>query len=238
MSTHTPTSTAEITRPNPAKTLPSMVANPELLEYMNAMSLHQSPSQLALRVVVNSHPAGGMSASPDESQYLAWMVKLIGAKRVIEVGVFLGATTLAIAEALPADGKIVALDVSEEFTSVGAKFWEAAGVRDKIDLRLAPGVDTLKALIDANEAGTYDMAFIDADKSNYDHYFEHCLTLLRAGGVIAIDNVFFHARTLDESRQDPDTVAIRTLNKKLFSDSRVDITTLPIADGVTLCRKL
>jgi len=179
-----------------------------------------------------------MSSSPDESQFLAWLIKLTGAKKIIEVGVFVGATTLAIAEALPADGKIVALDVSEEFTSVGAKFWAAAGVDHKVDLRIAPAVDSLKNMIESGEAGTYDFVFIDADKNNYDQYYEHSLTLLKPGGIVAVDNVFWHGKVIDESVTDPDTIAIRVLNQKISIDKRVDISMLPIADGLTLARKL
>jgi len=229
MSTHTNSS---------AKTAPSIVKTPALFEYLIAHSLKRSPAQAALYEEVKVHPRGEMCASPDESQFLAWLTKLIGAKKVIEVGVFLGYTTLAIAEALPKDGKLVALDVSEEFTSVGTKYWTQAGVKENIDLRIAPAVDSLKAMVDSGEAGTYDLAFIDADKVSYDAYYEYCLTLLKPGGVIAVDNVFRDGEVLDEKTDNEGTIAIHVLNQKIVKDNRVDITMLPLADGLTLARKL
>jgi len=221
-----------------AKVVPTITEFPELMEYLNEHSLHLTPAQQALRQAVQNHRLGIMSASPDESQYLGWLAKLIGAKKVIEVGVFLGATTLSIALALPEKGTVVALDVNNEFTSVAEQFWNEAGIRSKIDLRIGPAVDALDKMVSQKEeVGTYDLAFIDADKTNYDAYFEKCLTLVRVGGVIAVDNVLFHGGVLQD-KPDANTQAIKDINKKLVNDPRVDMVMLPIADGLTLCRKL
>lgn len=221
------------------KVKPSIVDCPQLQRYMEHISLRSTPAEDELAKAVSEHPRGIMAATRDESNFLAWLAALLGAKKVIEVGVFLGATTLAIAQALPEDGKIIALDVSEEFTSIGAKYWKDAGVAHKIDLRIQPAVESLQALTEnASELNSFDLAFIDADKSNYDSYYELCLKLVRPGGVVAVDNVFFHGTVLDPSIQAKDPLAIRAINEKIRLDKRVAIATIPCADGVTLCRKL
>ena len=170
---------------------------------------------------------------------MALLVKLIGARRTIEVGVFTGYSALAVALALPDDGHVLACDVSDEFTRVGKPYWKRAGVADKIDLVLEPALTTLDARLAAGEAGRYDFAFIDADKSNYDGYYERCLRLLRAGGLIAIDNTLWSGRVAEpvDPKKDADTAALQALNLKLRDDSRVDISLLPIGDGLTLARK-
>ena len=167
---------------------------------------------------------------------MALLVKLIGARRTPEIVVFTGYSALAVALALPQDGCIVACDVSEEFTDIGRTYWEKAGVAAKIDLRLAPAVDTLDSLIAAGQSGSFDFAFIDAAKTSYDAYFERCLTLLRQGGLIAIDNVLWGGHVARPA-EDDDTAAIQALNRKLHSDARVDLSMLPISDGLTLARK-
>jgi caffeoyl-CoA O-methyltransferase len=166
-------------------------------------------------------------------------VKLIGARRTIEVGVFTGYSALAVALALPSDGRILACDVSEEFTRIGRPFWDRAGVVGKIELVLQPATQTLDERLAAGEAGSYDFAFIDADKSSYDAYYERCLKLLRNGGLIAIDNVLWSGRVADkvDPVQDADTAALQVLNDKLVRDERVDLAFLPLSDGVTLARK-
>ena len=182
-------------------------------------------------------PAHRMQVSPEQGAFMQLLVKLLGARWTLEVGTFTGYSALVVAEALPDDGRVIACDVSEEWTSVGRPFWERAGVADKIDLRLKPAVDTLEELIASGDAGSFDFAFIDADKVNYDAYYERCLTLLRRGGVIGIDNVLWGGRVADERVRDDDTRAIRALNAKVNTDDRVDATMLPIGDGLTLAVK-
>lgn len=165
------------------------------------------------------------------------LVRLIGAKRTLEVGVFTGYSSLAVAMALPEDGQIIACDVSEEWASIGRRYWQKAGVGHKIALNLGPATDTLQKLLDQGGADQFDFAFIDADKENYDTYYERCLQLVRVGGLIGIDNVLWGGSVIDDERQDADTKAIRALNKKLHGDERVDISLVPIGDGLTLLRK-
>jgi predicted O-methyltransferase YrrM len=178
-----------------------------------------------------------MQISPEQGQFMALLVKLIGAKKTLEVGVFTGYSSLVVALALPADGKIVACDVSEEYTSVARRYWQQAGVADKIDLHIAPALETLDNLLTAGERETFDFAFIDADKGNYDNYYERCLELIRPGGLIAIDNVLWSGKVADTEIQDNQTNKIRALNRKLHEDSRITLSLVPIADGLTLAMK-
>jgi predicted O-methyltransferase YrrM len=190
-----------------------------------------------LRDETGRMPRGGMQISPEQGQFMALLVELIGARRAIEVGVFTGYSSLRVALAMPADGKLVACDVSEEFTNVARRYWREAGVESKVDLRLGPALATLNALIAEGGRGTYDFAFIDADKSNYDGYYERCLELVRAGGLIAVDNTLWSGAVADPSQQDPDTRAIRELNAKIPDDPRVSSSLVPIGDGLLLARK-
>ncbi|MCY3623003.1 MAG: class I SAM-dependent methyltransferase [Gammaproteobacteria bacterium] len=178
-----------------------------------------------------------MQVSPEQGAFMQLLVRLLGARRTLEVGTFTGYSALVVAEALPDDGRLIACDVSEEWTAIGRPFWERAGIAEKIDLRLKPALDTLDELIAAAEADSFDFAFIDADKANYDDYYERCLTLLRRGGVIGIDNVLWGGRVADERARDEDTRAIRALNLKVNADERVDAAMLPIGDGLTLALK-
>jgi caffeoyl-CoA O-methyltransferase len=207
-----------------------------LYDYLLDHSLREHPAQAALREATRTHRYAGMQISPEQGQFMALLVKLIGARRTIEVGVFTGYSALTVALALPDDGRLLACDISDEFTRVGRPFWQQAGVAHKIDLRLAPALDTLDAQIAAGAAGSFDFAFIDADKTGYDAYVERCLTLLRPGGLIAIDNVLWDGAVARPS-SDADTVALQALNTKLHHDERVDLSLLPIADGLTLARK-
>lgn len=186
------------------------------------------------RAATRAHP---MQISPEQGAFMALLVRLLGVKRVIEVGTFTGYSALVVAEALPDDGRLIACDVSEEWTAVGRPFWQRAGVAEKIDLRLAPAAETLDDLLAAGDAGAFDFAFIDADKANYDTYYERCLALLRTGGVVGIDNVLWGGRVANEKADDADTRAIRALNAKVRDDSRVDVAMLPIGDGLTLAVK-
>ena len=207
-----------------------------LYDYLLTHSLREHPEQAALREATRTHPRAGMQISPEQGQLMALLVKLLGARRCIEIGVFTGYSALSVALALPADGKILACDISDEYTRVGKPYWQRAGVAEKIELVIAPALQTLDARTKAGEAGTYDFAFIDADKSGYDAYYERCLKLLRAGGLIAIDNVLWSGEVARPARDD-DTRALQALNDKLHGDERIDLALLPIGDGLTLARK-
>ena len=179
----------------------------------------------------------GMQIGADQGQLMALLVKLVGAKRCIEIGVFTGYSSLAVALALPPDGRIVACDVSEEWTAVARRYWQKAGVATKIDLRLGPATDTLDAMLANGETGAYDFVFIDADKGNYLAYYERCLKLLRAGGLIAVDNTLWSGDVARPENDKPDTVALRAFNDALHRDERVDMALLTVGDGLTLARK-
>jgi len=207
-----------------------------LQSYLVAHSVREIPAQIELREATRTHPHAGMQIGPEQGQLMALLVRLTGARRCIEVGVFTGYSALTVALALPADGYLLACDVSDAYTRVGRPFWEAAGIAGKIDLRLGPAIGTLDACIAAGEAGHYDFAFIDADKSSYDAYFERCLQLLRPGGLIAIDNVLWGG-SVARPATDADTRALQDLNDKLHRDERIDIAMLPVGDGLTLARK-
>jgi predicted O-methyltransferase YrrM len=208
----------------------------KLYDYILTHSLREHPAQTALRALTRQHPHAGMQISAEQGQFMAMLVKLTGARRAVEVGVFTGYSALTVALALPPDGRLLACDISEEFTQIGQPFWKQAGVAHKIDLQIAPALVTLDARLAAGEAGQYDFAFIDADKRNYDGYYERCLQLLRTGGLLAIDNTLWSGTVASQS-QDVDTVALQALNIKLHGDERVDISLLPIGDGLTLARK-
>ncbi len=207
-----------------------------LYDYLLAHSLREHPEQTALREATRVHPRAQMQISPEQGQFMALLVKLLGARRCIEIGVFTGYSALSVALALPAEGKILACDISDEYTSIGKPYWQRAGVADKIELKLAPAIETLDARLNAGEAGTYDFAFIDADKTGYDAYYECCLQLLRGGGLIAIDNVLWSG-DVARPATDEDTRALQALNDKLHRDERIDLAMLPIGDGLTLARK-
>lgn len=181
-------------------------------------------------------PQAGMQIGPDQAAFLALLVRAIGAKRCIEIGTFTGMSALAVASALPDDGKLVCCDISEEWTSIARRYWTQAGVAARIDLRLAPALDTLRNLAKTSRA-QFDFAFIDADKSGYDAYYEACLELLRPGGLIVLDNMLWSGRVADANVRDADTDAIRALNAKIHTDQRVDATLLTLGDGVMLIRK-
>ncbi|OOG36003.1 SAM-dependent methyltransferase [Rhodanobacter sp. C06] len=207
-----------------------------LYEYLLTHSLREHPEQIALREATRSHPRAGMQISPEQGQFMALLVKLIGARRTLEIGVFTGYSALSVALALPADGRILACDISEEYTRIGRPYWERAGVAHKIDLRLAPALETLDAELAAGAAGRYDFAFIDADKTGYASYVERCLQLLRPGGLIAIDNVLWSGAVARPAHDD-DTRALQALNERLHRDERIDLAVLPVGDGLTLARK-
>ena len=207
-----------------------------IYQYLLNTSLREHPAQVALREATRTHPYATMQISPEQGQFMAMLVRLIGARRTIEVGVFTGYSALSVALALPEDGKLLACDISDDFTRIGVPHWQAAGVAHKIDLQLAPALNTLDARITAGEQGQYDFAFIDADKSSYDAYYERCLLLLRSGGLIAIDNTLWGG-SVAQPAKDADTTALQALNAKLHIDERIDLSMLPVGDGLTLARK-
>jgi predicted O-methyltransferase YrrM len=215
----------------------SIVLTDPLYDYMNAVSLREAPCLLALREETAAMSQHRMQISPEQGQFMALLVRLTGARRCLEVGVFTGYSSLATALALPEDGRIVACDISEEWTAVARRHWRAAGVEHKVDLRIAPAVVTLEALLADGEEGGFDFAFIDADKGGYLGYYERLLRLLRPGGLLLVDNTLWSGRVADPGVTDADTVALRQFNEFLYRDSRIDLSLLPVGDGLTLARK-
>jgi predicted O-methyltransferase YrrM len=207
-----------------------------LYDYVLAHSLREHPAQVALREATKSHPHAGMQIGSEQGQFMALLVRILGARRAIEIGVFTGYSALTVALALPDDGYLLACDVSDEYTRIGKPYWRAAGVAHRIDLRIGPALKTLDARLAAGETGAYDFAFIDADKTAYDAYSERCLELVRQGGVIAIDNVLWSGSVARPAKT-ADTAALQALNDKLHRDERIDLSLLPIGDGLTLARK-
>jgi len=207
-----------------------------IYDYLCRHSLREPPILARLREETAAHPRATMQIPPEHGQFMALILELMGARRTLEVGVFTGYSSLAAALALGPDGRIVACDISEEYTSVARRYWKEAGVDSRIDLRLGPALDTLRRMIERGE-NNFDFAFIDADKTNYANYYECALQLLRPGGLIMVDNVLWSGRVADPAENDADTVALRRFNEKLHGDSRIDLSMIPLGDGVTLARK-
>lgn len=219
--------------------LAAPVFDAALLAYLRRISAAEPPELAAVRTGSAAHRLGGMAAAPEQAALLAWLIRLIGAENCLEIGVFTGYSSTAIALALPAHGRLTCSDINVSFTNEARRHWQAAGVADKITLHLQPALITLDELIAAGEAETYDLAFIDADKAPTPHYYERCLKLVRRGGIIAIDNVLLGGRVLDEARPDspPALGILQTFNAALPADPRVQAITLPVGDGLTLLRK-
>ncbi len=205
-------------------------------EYIFAQTVREDPVLAALREETSHHADAQMEIGPDQGAFMQLLARAIGAKRYLEIGVFTGYSSLAMALAIPGDGRIVACDVSEEYTAVARRYWERAGVAHKIDLRIAPALETVAAL-EAEGADPFDMAFIDADKTNVDNYYEAALRLMRPGGLILVDNVLWSGRVLDGREQDASTAALRALNAKAGRDERVDVSLVAMCDGILIARK-
>ena len=215
----------------------TIVLNDALYEYLLSVSLREPDVLCRLREETAKMPQHNMQISPEQGQFMALLVELTGARKCLEVGTFTGYSTLSLALALPEDGQIVACDISEEFTSRAKPYWQKAGVAGKIDLRLGPALETLDALIADGESGAFDFAFIDADKVNYQGYFQRALDLIRRGGLILVDNVLWSGAVVDPARDDEDTEAIRAFNQACAGDPRISLSLVPIGDGLTLARK-
>lgn len=211
--------------------------SPELYNYLLSVSLREHPVLAQLREEMKSHPVGGMQISPEQGQFMALLLKLMGAQRVLEIGVFTGYSSTVMALSLPDNGLLVGCDISKHDTDIARKYWHQAGVENKIELFLAPALDTLDRLINDGQEETFDFCFIDADKNNYLNYYEKCLWLVRRGGLIAIDNVLWYGRVADATVDDKRTNNIRKFNQFLREDSRIDLSLVPIGDGLTLARK-
>ncbi|MBK6961794.1 MAG: class I SAM-dependent methyltransferase [Gammaproteobacteria bacterium] len=215
----------------------SIQLTPELYTYLLEVSLRESDLLQELRERTRRMPEARMQIAPEQGQFMTLLARLLGARQALEIGVFTGYSALCVASALPADGRLIACDISAEYTRIAREYWERAGVADRIDLRLAPASETLATLLAEGAAGSFDLAFIDADKTGYADYYEQCLALLRPGGLIVVDNVLWNGRVLDAATADEDTRAIRAFNRRIHKDARVDLSLVPIGDGLSLLRK-
>lgn len=211
---------------------------PSVHQYLLQHSVHENDALRQLREKTAGLPGAAMQISPEQGQFMTLLIKLLNAKKTLDIGTYTGYSALVVAKALPANGKVIACDVDPRATDIAKEFWQNADVANKIDLRLAPAMDTLKSLIDNGESCTFDFAFIDADKDNYSNYYELSLQLLRPGGLIAVDNVLWDGKVADSNNNDKTTLAIRKLNKLIYQDSRVIMSMIPIGDGLTLAMKL
>jgi predicted O-methyltransferase YrrM len=209
----------------------------QLYDYMIANSVREPKILAELRAETSKLPMAMMQIGPEQGQFMALLVRLIGAKNIVEVGTFTGYSSLAMALALGKDARITCCDISEEFTAVARKYWAKAGVADRIELKLGPAADSLQAMLKEGAKGKVDFAFIDADKTNYETYYDLVLQMLRPGGLLAIDNVLWGGDVANPKKKDEDTEAIRRINKKVHADERVDVSLVPIGDGLTLARK-
>jgi predicted O-methyltransferase YrrM len=215
----------------------TLALDDRLCTYLHQVSLREPELLARLREETSRLPMAMMQIAPEQGQFMQLLVKVLGARRAIEIGVFTGYSSLCVALAMPDDGRVIACDVSEQWTSIAQRYWKEAGVAHKIELRLAPAVETLDSLIADDLANSFDFAFIDADKGGYAGYYERALTLLRPGGLVAIDNTLWNGSVADESNQTSDTRAIRAFNQLVHADERVDMSLLPIGDGLTLALK-
>lgn len=215
----------------------TLTLDDRLYGYLLQHSLREAPELRALREATAPHARAGMQIAPEQGQFMALLAELVGARRALEIGTFTGYSALWLAQALGPEGQLICCDLSAEWTALGIPYWESAGVRERIELRIGPALDTLDGLLRAGEAGCFDLAFIDADKENYLAYYERCLALVRSGGLILLDNTLWNGSVADPAVQDAATVAIRGLNERLRGDARVSLSLVPIGDGLTLARK-
>lgn len=218
-------------------TIENLNLSPQLYEYLLSVSLKESKILTQLREEASSHPLGKMQISPHQAQFLALLIKLMGVKKILEIGVFMGYSSTAMALALPNEGKLIACDTRKDFTDVAQSYWQKANIAHKIILHLKPALETLEELIAQKETETFDFVFIDADKNNYYNYYEKSLQLVRKGGLIVIDNVLWYGKVADDNIHDNKTQKLREFNQQLAQDDRIDLTIIPIGDGLTLAMK-
>jgi len=216
----------------------TLALDDRLYDYLLGVSLREDPLLARLRAETAELPEANMQIAPEQGQFMALLAKLMGARRCLEVGTFTGYSALAVAQALPADGRLIALDVSEQWTSIAQRYWAEAGVAERIDLRIGPAADSMHRLLDTRQGESFDFIFVDADKTGYRAYCGLALELLRPGGLLLLDNVLWGGRVIDSAINDADTRAIRELNEWLYQEERVDLSLVPIGDGLTLARKL
>lgn len=216
----------------------TLTMSQDLYQYYLDNTLREDPVLTELRQETSKLSSSNMQIAPEQGQFMAFLVQLLGAKKTLDIGVYTGYSSLVVAMALPRDGIVIGCDINGEWTKIAKKYWNLAGQEHKIELKLAPAVDTLNTLLEEGQTNSFDFAFIDANKKDYDNYYELCLRLIRQGGVIAIDNVLWDGKVADLTDTDDNTVAIRDLNAKIVKDSRVSLTMIPIADGLTLVRKV
>lgn len=216
----------------------SLNLSPSLRDYMHSVSLREPDVLRQLRTETAGNPHATMQISPEQGQFMAMLIRIMGVKRILEIGVFTGYSSTAMALALPPDGRLDACDVDEGFTAIARRYWEQAGVTHKIRLHLAPALETLVEFTSNGSRETYDLAFIDADKANYIHYYNYCIALLKPGGIVLVDNVLWGGDVANPSISDPDTEGIRKLNRRVHTDKRVEMCMLPVGDGLSIVRKL
>ncbi len=215
----------------------TLVLDNSLYDYYRGVSLREDPVLEELRKETAGIRGAGMQIAPEQGQFMTLLARISGANKALEIGVYTGYSALCVARALPSDGRLFACDVSREWTTVARRYWERAGVADKIELRLKPASETLQEMLDAGERGSVDFTFIDADKENYVRYFEHAFELSKPGALILVDNVLWNGKVADDTAHDADTVAIRDLNARLHNDDRIELAMLPLGDGLTIAVK-
>jgi len=215
----------------------TLTLDDRLGDYLREVGVREPDIARALRAETAGMPESNMQIAPEQGQFLDFLIRSLGARRTLEIGVYTGYSALITALALRDDGELIACDINAEWTAIAQRYWQQAGVSNRINLHLRPALETLRELIDAGESGQFDFAFIDADKTGYAAYFEASLELLRVGGIIAVDNTLWSGRVADPAATDEDTVALRAFNAQVCVDPRVDLCLLPLADGLTLARK-
>ncbi|MET1078055.1 MAG: class I SAM-dependent methyltransferase [Pseudomonas sp.] len=208
-----------------------------LYQYLLDVSLRESPLLQRLRAETAALSVARWQIAPEQGQFMALLVQLTGARRLLEIGTFTGYSALCLAQAMPADGQLLCCDIDEQHTAIARRYWQEAGLAERIELRLAPALETLANLERSGQSGSFDLIFIDADKANYPSYLEHALVLLRTGGLLLFDNTLWSGRVLESNPESADTRAIQGLNRRLKNDQRLDLSLLPLGDGLTLCRK-